>query len=282
MGLAVDPIWSLLKRLPNLVGVQKVHAAIGAVDGWQTFWYAREDALQRFPRAYSAWLARGTATLGNPHPKLMQWLAHERIGLTQIMTRQVVPVWSFKTLATKYKIWSIDVLKIDCEGTDCEVLRGLIDYCDEEPQTFPRIIAFESNDMTRPETVQTTIRQLESKGYKVLSQGHDTIMKRTRDQHPLVCCAFLRGVCPWGKSCFFEHQDSQGALQGCCFQSYCVHGHGDAVPRCCRCKERFEGRPRGWCYCRNCWSLLGHAERVKEWYEANYKPPPSTGTRPET
>ena len=282
VGLAVEPVWHLLNRLPNLVGVQKVHAAIGRDDAQRTLWYAKEDALQRFPGAYSAWLARGTATLGDPHPKLMQWLARERIDPTQIMTQQLVPVWSFKTLATTYKVLSIDVLKTDCEGADCEVLRGLIDYCDQRPETFPRIIAFESNDMTRPETVQEIIRELVDRGYKVLSQGHDTILKRTRDQHPLVCCAFLRGVCPWGTSCFFDHQSSQDAMQGCCFQSCCVHGHGGAVPRCCRCGERFEGSPRGWCYCRDCWSRVVHAASVKERCEANYEPPPSTVTRPET
>ena len=69
VGLAVDPVWHLLKRLPNLVGVQKVHAAIGRDDAWRTLWYAKEDALQRFPGAYSAWLARGTATLEYPQPE---------------------------------------------------------------------------------------------------------------------------------------------------------------------------------------------------------------------
>ena len=28
VGLAVDPVWHLLKRLPNLVGVQKVHGRL--------------------------------------------------------------------------------------------------------------------------------------------------------------------------------------------------------------------------------------------------------------
>ena len=59
--------------------------------------------------------------------------------------------------------------------------------------TFPRIIAFETNEMICPETVRRTILQLEERGYKVLSQGHDTIVKRSDEQHPLLCCAFLRG-----------------------------------------------------------------------------------------
>ena len=64
VGLAVDPVWHLLQRLPDLDGVQKVQkvqAAIGATDGWQKLHYVQEDALQRFPCAYSAWLARTLA-----------------------------------------------------------------------------------------------------------------------------------------------------------------------------------------------------------------------------
>ena len=84
-------------------------------------------ALQRFPRAYSALLARGTAILGDPHPQLLEWLRYERIDLSEIMTWEWIPVWPFETLATRCKILSVDILKVDCEGFDCEVLNGLMD-----------------------------------------------------------------------------------------------------------------------------------------------------------
>ena len=95
VGLAVDPVWHLLDRLPELHGVRKVQAAIGAADGWQTLHYVRKDAVQRYPRAYSAGLARGTATLGDPHPKLLDCLRRDGIALPEIMTLRQVPVWSF-------------------------------------------------------------------------------------------------------------------------------------------------------------------------------------------
>ena len=249
VGLVVEPVGHLFERLPNLPRVQKLQAAMGAMDGYEGFWSVRADALQRFPRTYSAWLARGTGTLGELHPQLEDWLTEEGIHLSEVMTYQRVPVWSFKKLALSYKIGAIDVLKIDCEGADCEVLRGLMDYCDRWPETFPRIIAFETNNLSCEETVKWTISQLKKRDYEVLSEGHDTILKR-RGPQVLVCCAFLRGECPWGRSCFFDHRSSQDTARGCCFGWRCVHGHGGALPRCCKCGARTGFRS---CYCEDCW-----------------------------
>ena len=41
VGLAVGPVWHLLDRLPNTAGVQKVNAAIGAVNGRDTLYFPR-------------------------------------------------------------------------------------------------------------------------------------------------------------------------------------------------------------------------------------------------
>ena len=259
VGLVVEPVGHLLERLPNLAGVYKLRAAMGAVDGYKDFWCVRADALQRFPHNYSAWLARGTGTLGELHPQLKDRLAEDGIEPTDVMTRQRVPVWSFGTLAWSYNIGSIDVLKLDCEGADCEVLHGLMDYCDSWPETFPRIIAFETNDLSCEETVKRTISRLNSRGYEVLSKGRDTILKR-RSPRVLVCCAFLRGECPWGRSCFFDHQSSQDAARGCCLGWRCAHGHGGALSCCCRCDATPVFRS---CYCEDCWRRKLCAEEAR-------------------
>ena len=254
VGLVVELVRLLLERLPNLRGVQKVPAAMGAADGWGYFWCVRDDARKRLPHAYSAWLARGTGTLGKPHPQLKDWIVEEGIKLSDVMTRQHVPVLSFKTLVLRYNIREIDVLKLDCEGADCEILSGLMDYCDKCPATFPRIIAFETNKLSCQETVKSTISLLEQRHYEVISQGDNTILKR-RPQNwgmsPSVCCAFLRGQCLWGERCFFDHGSNQDTPRECCFGSECVYGHGGVKPRCCKCRATTESRS---CYCKGCWS----------------------------
>ena len=97
VGLVVEPVRLLLDRLPNLRGVQKVAAAMGKADGFGYFWCVRGDAQKRRPHAYSAWLARGTGTLGKPHPQLKDCIVEEGIRLSDVMKRQRVPVLSFKT-----------------------------------------------------------------------------------------------------------------------------------------------------------------------------------------
>ena len=44
VGLVVEPVEHLLERLPNLAGVYKLRAAMGAVDGFKDFWCVRADA----------------------------------------------------------------------------------------------------------------------------------------------------------------------------------------------------------------------------------------------
>ena len=80
------------------------------------------------------------------------------------MAQEHVPVWSFETLATKYKVLSIDALKTDCEGADCEVLSGLMSFCDKWAMTFPRSLSFETDELICPKTVRRTILQLDERG----------------------------------------------------------------------------------------------------------------------
>eukprot|EP00747_Dinoflagellata_sp_TGD_P170711 gnl/TRDRNA2_/TRDRNA2_202972_c0_seq1.p1 gnl/TRDRNA2_/TRDRNA2_202972_c0~~gnl/TRDRNA2_/TRDRNA2_202972_c0_seq1.p1 ORF type:complete len:346 (+),score=13.33 gnl/TRDRNA2_/TRDRNA2_202972_c0_seq1:117-1154(+) len=256
VGLAVDPVEHLLRRLPKLPGVQTVPVAIGSTDGYATLHCTREDASWRYPMAYSAWLGIGTGRIRSPHPHLQQWLHTEGVPYDQVVEKRQVPVWSFRKLVMNYGVSSIDILKTDCEGSDCDVLQGVIEYCDEWPQTFPRIICFETNELSDERTVQWTIEQLQQRGYRVLSQGRDTTLKRS-SAVPLICCDFLDGSCMLGEACFFDHpRDEQpssrsGHSPACCYGPHCIRGHGGVVPTCCVCGT-LTVHTRC-CWCDTCW-----------------------------
>lgn len=203
-GLVVEPVKHLLIRLPNLPGVLKVDVALGSTDGSVVFNHVREDAASRFPDSYAVYLARGTGNVGSPHPQLSECLLNEGISYADVMTSKDVQMWSFATLAERYRVASVDVLKLDCEGSDCDVLQGLIDYCRDGLMCFPRIISFETNSLCPEPVVCDVIRQLEGVGYRVLWRGRDTALKLEVGV-PAVCGYFLRGWCMKGLQCFFDH-----------------------------------------------------------------------------
>ena len=204
-GLVVEPVTHLLRRLPKLPGVLKVDdVALGSKDGSGVFNYVREDAAKRFPKSYAVYLARGTGNVGSPHPQLSECLRQEGIKYADVMTSKPVHVWSFATLAKRYRVASVDVLKLDCEGRDCDVLQGLIDYCRKGFMCFPRIISFETNSLCSEPIVNNVLQQLEGVGYRVLWRGRDTVLK-LEVGIPAVCGDFLCGWCGKGQQCFFDH-----------------------------------------------------------------------------
>ena len=249
-GIAVEPVRHLLNRLPVLPGVRKENVAMGSTDGTATMHFVRKDAGKRLPYSYAVWLARGTGSIKGKHPTLLEWLRHDGVRYDEVMTVATVPQWSFESLATCHKIASIDILKIDCEGADCDILRGLMDYCDRWPATYPRIISFETNHLSEEGEVQCTLSALRDRNYITIHQGHDTVMKRVEAE--AMCCDFLHGTCLYGRNCYFDHPEGPREKQvACCYGDQCLRGHGGATPTCIMCNQ-YSGNNQ--CFCESCWA----------------------------
>ena len=249
-GIAVEPVWHLLDRLPVLPCVRKQNVAMGSKDGMASLHFVKEDAGKRLPYSYAVWLARGTGSTIGKHPTLLKWLRRDGIIFDDVMAKATVPRWSFESLAWHHKIASIDVLKIDCEGADCDILQGVIRYCDRWPATYPRIISFETNHLSKRGDVQSMLSALRARNYVTIHQGHDTVVKRMGTG--AICCDFLHGTCLNGKNCFFDH--SWGARDKdvvCCYGDQCLRGHGGAAPTCIIC-NRHSGNNR--LFCESCWA----------------------------
>ena len=247
-GLAVERVRHLLDNLATLPLVQKANVAMGRWDGTTTFHSVRDDAGERFPGIYSAWLARGTGTIINRHPQLMACMLEEGIKFEDVMNIETVKVWSFETLAREYRIRSIDLLKLDCEGADCDILQGLIDYCDNWPEAFPRIISFETNGLTSNQVIGRVLSELKVRGYGVLYRGRDTVLKY-RHAEQVVCCDFLNGYCRNADACYFDHTNKPKAGR-CCYGDQCTRRHGDVTPLCIVCKRSAQ---QNCCFCYACW-----------------------------
>ena len=251
-GLAVDPVQHLLKRLPVLRGVQQVVAALGECDSTATLYSVREDVGWRFPTSYAAYLAEGCSRLHTVWPKLQHFISDEGLQLEDVFASTTVPVWSFATLVDRYGVASVDVLKLDCEGMDCAILKGLLRHCADYPDAFPRIISFETNSLTPRREVDAIVRTFRSHGYQVLYRGRDTVLKRCRSTalHP-ICCDFLAGRCADGKRCYFVHRNTiPTSVRECCYGDQCSRGHGGVQPRCVWCGQCCSLNT---CLCDACW-----------------------------
>lgn len=249
-GIAVEPVSHLLDRLPVLPFVRKENVAMGSTDGTATLHFVREDAGRRLPYSYVVWLARGTGSTKGKHPTLLQCLHHDGICFDDVMATVTVPRWSFASLAWTHKIASIDILKIDCEGSDCDILRGLMDYCDKWPATYPRIISFETNHLSKKSDVQNTLSALRARNYSTIHEGQDTVLKRMHTS--VLCCDFLHGTCFNGRKCYFDH--SRGPRDKdtlCCYGDQCLRGHGGVIPSCIMCNRHSAG---SCLYCKGCWA----------------------------
>ena len=255
-GLSVEPVSHLLARLPSLPNVYKVGVAIGSSAGKMVCTHVQLDASIRHPESHGVRVAGGTGMVAcefKTHPHLAEWLRDERIPMEEVVEACPVDVWTFGQLVECYKVLSVDVLKLDCEGCDLDILSSMLQYCSTRPGLLPRIVAFESNDLTPQDHVTAMIDKMCGLGYRVLHRGRDTYLKREPGDHGSLvpCCAFWAGRCRDGLSCYFDHVHRQSSSSRCCYGQQCLRGHGGVKPTCTVCGIELDMNQ--WLCC-SCWS----------------------------
>ena len=181
-GLAVDMNRESLKQLPNLSNVQKVHAAVSEVNGNLQMHYVPFSSIIRWERNFAKrgsrhghaamQLARACSSLGK-HSVLRRVL--KRVGLLQLIRKKKVPVCSMERLFRCYRVGSVGVLALDCEGHDCAIVRGLLKACKSRPEWYPECLILETNGMNDElfgsGTEDQTVSDLKACGYTVIYGG---------------------------------------------------------------------------------------------------------------
>ena len=184
-GLAVEAVGEHLASLPTLPRVTKVEAAMGEFSGEAVLYHVSAKNISNNMGKFHAtmnskhktdvmWYAKSMASVGKPHPELQMMLAE--IGLEDFMEEKLIKVLSWSDLCFKYGVGSVDVVQLDCEGMDCNILRGLITHCQWHPQAFPRVIKFEANSLTAEKEVEATLKALVANGYEVRTRSWENIV----------------------------------------------------------------------------------------------------------
>ncbi len=171
VGLSVEPMIEYLNRLPDRPTVVKVNAAVSEHSGFMDIYYIPDDV--RISNKLPSWM-KGTNKIGAPHPTVVRYLNKHELPLS-LITHQRVPVLSVERLFRKYRVGSLDYLKIDTEGHDSIIMNAYLNLIERKPALCAKRILFESNALSSRKAVADIIERLKTLGYEVEVRRQDTL-----------------------------------------------------------------------------------------------------------
>jgi len=170
-GMSIEPLTYYLNALPNKSNVTKVNVAITSnrTSDSIDIYYVPEDVIVSNGLH---WGIRGCNSIGKYH------LQHINQNVKEFVRIEKVPLINIDELLIQYNIRGIKYLKIDTEGHDCVILKGLFEYLkDKSAEYYPKKILFESNVLTDSHVIESTIETALSLGYKIEHRDEaDTII----------------------------------------------------------------------------------------------------------
>lgn len=174
VGISVEPIKEYLDKLPNKPNITKVCAAISIDDSTDDLdvYYIPADIIESsgLPN-----YLRGCNTIGKYHP------LHIEFNVTHLVKIKKVKQIAISTLLASFNVRKIRYLKIDTEGSDCYILQNFLKYLQNKTdEYYPKIIKFESNNLSLKKLVDNTVNEFIKRNYEILEiTKHDTVLIRS-------------------------------------------------------------------------------------------------------
>ncbi len=168
-GLSVEPLLEYLDKIPES-NTTKVNCAITSnkISDSIEIHFIPESVIIK--HNLPLWL-RGCNSIGKPH------LLHEKHGLQKFVSKKKVPLMNIDDFLLGNNVHRVKFLKIDTEGHDLIILKGLFEWLKYLPITFyPLKIQFESNEHYTEVEITNLIAESKLFKYEVESTGHDTIL----------------------------------------------------------------------------------------------------------
>lgn len=158
-GIFIEPILEHFNRLPNC---KKENVAISNFEGKIDMYYIPSDVIEK--NNLPQWV-RGCNSVNNVHPQIV------KKGWEKFIIKNTVNVVRILSIIEKYKLESIDFLKIDTEGHDCVILNDFLDTV----KILPKKIKFECNVLSNKNDVDNMVSRLEKLGYRCKKTTTDMI-----------------------------------------------------------------------------------------------------------
>lgn len=169
-GIYVEPIPEYVTRLPNHPNKIKLQCAVthGKTKSTCDMYYVPSFAIveNRLPD----WM-RGCNSMDKPH------VQHQDPAVKHLVEKQTVPLLNISELLDRYNVRKVKTLKLDTEGHDCVILKGLHEYLNtKEGARPPDNIIFETNELTPHSEVESVIH-LFSDRYDVVERAYNTHLR---------------------------------------------------------------------------------------------------------
>lgn len=187
IGLSIEPIKKYIDMLPNKKNVTKINTAITTnrtTDSVDVY-YIPDDVIDA--KGFPEWL-KGCNSINKYHPNHWNKLCINEVKIEK------APLLNIDELFEQYNVKTVKLLKIDTEGHDCIILKGLFSYLKtQNREKYPHKIEFESNMWTPKTDVDNIINIAIDLGYKVVSRGHDTILMLDTDRYNIKTVKRING-----------------------------------------------------------------------------------------
>ena len=171
VGISVEPISYYLNQLPNKKNVIKENVAISFSNIEQdvTIFYVPENIIKE--KGLPRWM-KGCNSLHDYHPN------HLSLKIKEHVVKEVVKEIPIYKLFEKHNVSSLDHLKIDTEGGDCDILFYLFEYLKNKPISYyPKKITFETNSLTNKTKLKNITKIYNDFGYVLESRSKsDTVI----------------------------------------------------------------------------------------------------------
>jgi len=178
-GVFIEPVKYYFDRMVELVDERDPagtnygayeNVAISDYEGDVDMYTLPPDTIEHFE--LPQWL-RGCSRIGEPHPSALVALVSAGLPST-LLEAKSIKVLRIKSIIDKYNITSLDLLKIDTEGHDCIILNDYLNTV----EILPKVIQFESNELSDPKEVAKVVARLKPLGYDCKQVKFDMVCKR--------------------------------------------------------------------------------------------------------
>jgi hypothetical protein len=179
-GLSIDPLKFYLDRLPEKKNVTKVNVGISDRNSKSKVYWITPDNIKKYN--LPNWI-RGCNSIENPHPTVISELSKRGLS-TDIINIDDIELITFNKLIKKYKIESIDFLKIDTEGHDTKIIKSLLS---SDNLILPKKIEFEANILSDKNDIDEVIEILKRYDYVITKRTEsDIVVERNINKNSII------------------------------------------------------------------------------------------------